>query len=50
MFPEDGRLWVYGVGEEGVVAFTQYDIECLQQIIADEKAAGCAPSEVKSTK
>ena len=22
MFPEDGRLWVYGVGEDGVTAFT----------------------------
>jgi hypothetical protein len=33
-----------------VVAFIQYGIEWLQQIIADEKAAGCAPPEVKSTK
>jgi hypothetical protein len=23
MFPEDGRLWVYGVGEDGVTAFTE---------------------------
>ena len=22
MFPEDGRLWLYGVGEDGVTAFT----------------------------
>ena len=48
MFPEDGCLHVYGVGEDGVVAFTQYGIECLQQIIADEKAAGRAPPELKS--
>ena len=27
MFPEDGRLWVYGVGEDGVTAFTQDGIE-----------------------
>jgi hypothetical protein len=49
MFPEDGCLWVYGVGEDGVPAFTQYGIECLQQIIADERAAGRAPPQVKPT-
>ena len=43
MFPEDGCLWVHGVGEHGVPAFTEYGIECLQQIIADERAAGRAP-------
>ena len=32
MFPEDGRLWVYGVGEDGVTAFTQDGIENLRQI------------------
>ena len=48
MFPEDGRLWVYGVGEDGVAAFTHDGIECLQQIIADERAAGRAPPQVKS--
>jgi hypothetical protein len=48
--PEDGRLWVYGVGEDGVPAFTDYGIECLEQIIADERAAGRAPPEIKSTK
>jgi hypothetical protein len=47
MFPEDGCLWVYGVGEDGVPAFTQYRIECLQQIIADESTAGRAPPQVK---
>ena len=25
-FPEDGRLWVYGVGEDGVTAFTEDSI------------------------
>ena len=50
MFPEDGRLWVYGVGDYGVTAFTEYGIECLQQIIAHERAAGNAPPQVKSTK
>ena len=50
MFPEDGCLRVYGVGEDGVTAFTEYGIECLQQIIADERAAGNAPPQVISTK
>ena len=50
MFPEDGCLHVYGVGNDGVTAFTEYGIECLQQIIADEKAAGNAPPQVISTK
>ena len=43
MFSEDGCLWVYGVGEDGVPAVTEYGIECLRQIIADEKAAGHGP-------
>ena len=36
MFPEDGCLWVYGVGEDGVPAFTKDGIENLRQIIADQ--------------
>ena len=47
MFPENGCLRVYGVGEDGVTAFTRDGIECLQQIIADERAARRAPSQVK---
>jgi hypothetical protein len=49
MFPEDGCLRVYGVGEDGVTAFTKDGIECLQQIIADEQAARRAPPQVKPT-
>jgi hypothetical protein len=48
MFPEDGCLRVYGVGEDGATAFTEYGIECLKQIIADERAAGKAPPQIKS--
>jgi len=33
-----------------VTTFTQYGIECLQQIIADERPAGRPPPQVKSTK
>jgi len=50
MFPEDGCLRVYGIGEDGLTAFTEYGIECLQQIIADEKAAGRAPPQIKPPK
>ena len=50
LFPEDGCLWVYGVGEDGVPAFTEEGIEHLRQIIADEKAAGRAPPRVNPTK
>ena len=50
MFPEDGCLRVYGVGEDGVTAFTEYGIECLKQIIADERAAGKAPLPIQSEK
>jgi hypothetical protein len=48
MFPEDGCLWVYGVGEDGVPAFTKDGIENLRQIIADQREAGHAPPELKS--
>jgi hypothetical protein len=34
MFPEDGRLWVYGVGEDGVTAFTEDGIENLDHMSA----------------
>jgi len=47
MFAEDG---VYGIGEDGVPAFTDYGIECLKQTIAEERAAGRAPPSIQSTK
>ena len=50
MFPEDGCLRIYGIGDDGVTAFTDYGIDCLKQIIADERAAGTAPPPVQSTK
>ena len=49
MFPEDGCLHVYGVGEDGVTAFTQYGIECLKEIIADKRATGRAPKPIRPT-
>jgi hypothetical protein len=50
MFPEDGRLWVYGVGEGGVTAFTEDGIENLRQIIVDQRTAGRAPPRIKPAK
>ncbi|MGO4125110.1 hypothetical protein AB4Z01_11935 [Inquilinus sp. YAF38] len=49
MEPEDGRLHVYGVGEDGVTAFTRDGINNLQQIIADHRAAGHAPHKLRSS-
>ena len=43
MEPEDGSLWVYGVGEDGVPGFTRDGIDNLGQIIAEERAAGNGP-------
>jgi hypothetical protein len=40
MEPEDGRLIVWNVGENGVSAFTDFGIENLQQIIKDLRANG----------
>jgi hypothetical protein len=37
MDPEDGQLWVVGVGEEGVMAFTDDGIENLKELIAIHK-------------
>lgn len=50
MQSEDGCLWVHGVGEDGVPAFTKYGIENLKETIADERAAGRAPPPIRSPK
>lgn len=50
MFPEDGCLHVYGIGDDGVTAFTEYGIECLKQIIADERAEEKSLPPVQSEK
>ena len=49
MDPEEGCLWVYGIGDDGVVAFTRDDIDNLRQIIADERASGKAPPQAPQT-
>ena len=37
MDAEDGRLWVYGVGEDGVMAFTDFGIATLMELIRIHK-------------
>jgi hypothetical protein len=37
MEPEDGVIWVYGVGEDGVMAFTDFGIENLIDLIRMHK-------------
>jgi hypothetical protein len=34
---EDGVIWVYGVGEDGVLAFTDFGIESLIELIKMHK-------------
>ena len=46
MEPEDGSLWVYVLGEDGLPAFTQDGIDYLRQIIADKRSARPAPSQL----
>ena len=38
MDPEEGHLWVIGVGDDAMPAFTEYGIECLKQIVVEERA------------
>lgn len=38
MDPEEGCLWIIGVGEDGCPAFTEYGIECLKQVIIEKSA------------
>ncbi len=34
---EDGVIWVYGVGEDGILAFTDFGIESLIELIKMHK-------------
>jgi hypothetical protein len=37
MFPEDGCLHIVGTGEEAITAFTDFSVECLQDLIRESK-------------
>ena len=43
MEPEDGLIWVYGTGDEGVMAFSDFGIENLQELIAIHKGRPSPP-------
>jgi hypothetical protein len=38
MEPEDGCLWIYGVGDEQTLAFTEFGIENLRELVRIHKA------------
>ncbi len=38
MDQEDGLIWVYGAGDEGIMAFTDFGVETLQNLIEIYKA------------
>ena len=38
MDTEDGVIWVYGLGDEGVMAFTDFGIENLVELVKMHKA------------
>jgi hypothetical protein len=35
--PEDGCLWIYDTDERATLGFTERGIECLKELIADQK-------------
>jgi len=37
MTPEDGVIWVYGLDDDGVLAFTDFGIENLVELIKIQK-------------
>lgn len=39
MNAEDGLIWVYGAGEDGVMAFTDFGVETLVELVRTHKKA-----------
>ena len=37
MEPEDGVIWVYGIGEDGIMAFTDEGVEEVRLILEEYK-------------
>jgi hypothetical protein len=37
MEPEDGLIWVYGTGDDGLMAFSDFGIENLKQLVRAHK-------------
>ena len=45
MEPEDGLIWVYGPGHDGIMAFSEDGIDCLRDLIDSHKAPPDAKRE-----
>lgn len=37
MEPEDGQIWIYDLTDDAVMAFTDFGIENLRELIADQR-------------
>lgn len=37
MEPEDGRLWIYGTGDQQTIAFTPAGIENLRELLTEHR-------------
>jgi hypothetical protein len=37
MEPEDGTLWIHDTGDQATIAFTDWDLENLRELIAEHK-------------
>jgi len=42
MDPEEGCLWILDIDDREIVAFTEHGIECLKQIITEERVSAAA--------
>lgn len=53
MEPEDGRIWVYGTGDDATTAFTAFGIENLRELLqihqenADHDAPDATPEPAR---
>jgi hypothetical protein len=43
MDPEDGCLWIYGTGDEQILAFTSAGMEYLRQLLTEHKRNRSSP-------
>jgi hypothetical protein len=43
MEPEDGCLWIHGIGDQQTMAFTDRGLECLRELISEHKRVRFSP-------
>jgi hypothetical protein len=43
MEPEDGCLWVYGTGDQHTIAFTEWGMENLRDLLVEHKRREATP-------